>query len=142
MPFISRDGLKKLLQTHCVEIKYQRRHSLQDSKTCRLFCVGCYPYFHTNKFLATIGAQSALGFEYPKGAVPYPPKPPYNPDAKNLVITFSIFDGNYRSISIYRANVIRAFPVDTKENIKNFWDYFNRKIAKMSIQEKTDFKKK
>lgn len=140
MPFISRDGLKKLLQNHCVEIKYQRRHPTLESKTCRLFCVSSYPNFHTNKFLASMGAQSAF-FHYPKGSPPYPPKPPYNPDEKNLVITFSIFDQSYKSVSINRANVIRAFPVDTKENIKKFWEYFNTKITKMSIQERTDFKK-
>lgn len=139
MPFISREGLKKLLYNHCVEIKYQRRHPLVDSATCRLFCVGCYPTFQSSPFLASMGAQNAF-FHYPKGRAPYPPKPPYNPDEKNLVITFSIFDLDYKSISVNRANVIRAFPVDTKENIKKFWDYFNTKIAKMSIQERTDFK--
>jgi hypothetical protein len=88
-----------------------------------------------------MGAQNAF-YRYPKGKAPYPPKPFYNPDDKNLVLTFSIFDQNYRSISINRANVIRAFPVDTKENIKNFWEYFNTKIAKMSIQERIDFKRR
>jgi hypothetical protein len=141
MPFISREGLKKLLYNHCVEIKYQRRHPLVDSATCRLFCVGSYPTFQSSPFLASMGAQNAF-YRYPKGKAPYPPKPFYNPDDKNLVLTFSIFDQNYRSISINRANVIRAFPVDTKENIKNFWEYFNTKIAKMSIQERIDFKRR
>lgn len=141
MPFVSRDGLKQLLFKNCVEIKYQRRHPLRDSNTCRLFCVGCYPLFQNIPFLASIGAQSAF-FHYPKGKSPYPPKPFYNPDDKNLVITFSIFDLDYRSINVNRANVIRKIPIDTKENIKNFWDYFNNRIAKMSLQEKIDFKRK
>lgn len=141
MPFISREGLKKLLLTHCVEIKYQRRHPLVDSATCRLFCVGAYPNFQDNLFLKTSGAKIAF-YREPKGSPPYPPKPQYNPDEKNIVITYSIFDMDYRSITINRANVIRAFPVDNKENIKKFWEYFNTKIVNMSVQEKTDFKKK
>jgi len=142
MAFISKDGLKKLLFTHCVEVKYQRRHPKLKNKTCRLFCVGAYPNFHNNAFLATIGAQSALNYDFPKGSPPYPPKPFYNPDQKNLVVTFSIFDGNYRSISVNRCNVIRAFPVDSKDNINKFWKYFNKHISPMSIQEKIDFKNK
>lgn len=142
MPFVSRENLKRLLLTNVVEVKYQRRHPLKNTNTCRLFCVGAYPSFHTNKFLASMGAQSALGYEYPKGAIPYPPRPPYNPDEKNLVITWSIFDHSYKSITVNRCNVIRAFPVDTKENIKNFWDYFNKHIVNMSVQEKADFKLK
>ena len=141
MPYTSKDKLKQLLLTNCVEIKYQRRHPREDTSTCRLFCVGAYPNFHNNAFLASMGAQNAF-YHYPKGVAPYPPKPFYNPDKKNLVITFSIFDLDYRSINIHRANVIRAFPVDTKENIVSFWEYFHKKIATKSIQERADFKKK
>jgi len=141
MPFVSKDGLKQLLHGHCVEIKYKRRHPTAASATCRLFCVGCYPLFQDNYFLNTLGAKNAF-YNRPKGAPPYHPTPYYNPDNKNLVITYSIFDQDYRSINVQNANLIRAFPVNNKENIKKFWDYFNTKIVKMSIQERTDFKNK
>src|SRR5690606_36458655 len=116
MPFVSRDTLKKLLFKNCVEIKYLRSHPLKESKTRRLFCVGCYPLFHHMPFLASMGAKSAF-FHYPKGRAPFPPVPFYNPDDKNLVITYSIFDMDYRSINVRNANVIRLFPIDNKENI-------------------------
>jgi hypothetical protein len=137
MPFVSRENLKLMLYNHCVEIKYQRRHPLVDSNTCRLFCVGFYPNFDNNPFLNSIGARSAF-YKPSKGSGQLK----YNPDQKNLVITYSIFDQAYRTININRANVIRRFPVDNKENIKKFWEYFNSKIATMSIEERTAFKKK
>jgi len=138
MPFISREGLKKLLYNHCVEIKYQRRHPLVDSNTCRLFCVGFYPNFGNNPFLNSLGARSAFYNPSSGGSKSLN----YNPDDKNLVITYSIFDMGYRTVSINRANVIRAFPVDNKDNIQNFWDYFNKNISTMSLEKRIEFKKK
>ncbi len=138
MPFVSIEGLKKLLYNHCVEIKYQRRHPLVDSKTCRLFCVGFYPNFDNNPFLNSLSARSAF-YNPPSGGSQ---SLKYNPDDKNLVITYSIFDMGYRTVSINRANVIRAFPVDNKDNISKFWDYFNKNISTMSLEKRIDFKKK
>jgi hypothetical protein len=142
MPFISKDGLKTLLFSHVVELKFQRRHKKGDELTRRMFCTGSYPNFHNQKFLATVSAQSALNFRYPKGPIPYHPKPYFNPDQKNLVISFDIFMQDYRCITVNRCNVIRAFPVDSDENIKKFWQYFNKYIIPMSAQQKTDFMKK
>ena len=141
MAFLSRDGLKQMLLNHVIELKYQRKHPTQSSNTRRMFCTGAYPNFQNSQFLASIGAQSALGFRYPKGASPYPPKG-YNPDEKNLVVTYDIFMQDYRNIYVYRCNSIRAFPVDTKNNIENFWEYFNNNIANMSQQDKIEFLKK
>jgi len=142
MPFISRENLKYLLQDHCVELKFNRKHPTSVSKTRRMFCVGAYPNFSNNTFLASLSAQTALGFRLPKGPSPHHPVPFFNPDEKNLVITWDIFMMNYRCINISSCNVIRAFPVDTSDNIKNFWEYFNNNISPMTVSEKMDFHKK
>lgn len=140
--FISRDGLKRLLLDRVVELKFQRRHPTEASATRRMFCIGAYPNFHTNEFLSTIGAQSALRFRYPKGSPPYPPKPPFNPDAKNLVITWDIMMQDYRMITVNRCNVIKAWPVGNEKEREEFWKFFNEVVAPMSVQEKMDFHKK
>lgn len=142
MAFISKDNLKTLLFSHIVELKFQRRHPKGNELTRRMFCVGSYPNFHTNKFLGTVAAQTTLNYSYPKGPPPFHPKPYYNPDEKNLVITFDLFMGDYRCITVNRCNVIRAFPVNNDENIKKFWQYFNKYILPMSSQQKQDFMKK
>lgn len=142
MAFISRDGLKGLLFNRVVELKFQRRHPTQDSKTRRMFCIGAYPNIHTNEFLATIGAQSAFRFRYPKGSPPFPPQPYYNPDRKNLVITWDIMMQNYRCITVNRCNIIKTWPVRNQEEIDAFWGFFNEVVAPMSVQEKIEFHKK
>lgn len=142
MAFVSRDALKRLLLQHVVELKFQRRHPKPDTKTCRMLCTGAYPNFHTNKFLASVAAQAALNYRYPKGTPPYPPVPYFSPDQKNLVITWDVFMQDYRCISIYRCNVIRAFPVDTRKNTDSFWKYFKQYLSTMSAQEKMDFRLK
>lgn len=140
MAFISRDNLKTLLFSHVVELKFQRRHQKGDELTRRMFCVGAYPNFHNNKFLSTMGAQTTLHYHYPKGPPPYHPH--FNPDQKNLVISWDLFLQDYRCITVNRCNVIRGFPVDTDENIQKFWKYFNKYILPMTPEAKLDFMKK
>ena len=142
MAFVSKDGLKSILFSHVAEIKFERRHPLEDSKTRRMFCTGAYPNFHTNKFLQTHAAKFALNYRLPKGTIPYPPIPYYDPNAKNLVISWDLMMQDYRCITAYRCNVIRVFPVDTDEKIKEFWKYFNKYIYGMSSQQKMDFHRK
>lgn len=142
MPFVGREGLKNILFSNVAEIKFTRRHPREDTKTRRMLCCGAYPNFHTNKFLNTLSSQYALNFRLPKGSIPYPPRPYYNPDAKNLVISWDLFMQDYRCINIRNCNVIRVFPVNTDEEIKEFWKYFNKHLFGMSPQQKTDFFKK
>jgi hypothetical protein len=142
MAYISRENLKTLLNNNVVEIKFNRRHPTQTSATRRMFCVGAYPSFHSNPFLASVDAQNFLGYRYPKGVAPYHPRPFFNPDEKNLVITWDIFMMNYRCITVNGCNVIRAYPVDTPNNQTEFWKYFNSTIVPMSVAEKMSFHNK
>lgn len=142
MAFVSRDGLKRLLFQNVVEVKNERKYHRSDTRTRRFFCVGAYPNFHNNPFLNTTAAQTTLRYRFPKGFPPYNPKPYYNPDEKNLVITWDIFMQDYRSIYIYRANLIRVWPINNPSNLKAFWNYFNTHINNMSAQEKLDFFKR
>lgn len=142
MAFIGREGLKALLFSHVVELKFMRRHPRQDTNTRRMLCTGAYPNFHNNKFLNSASSKYALNYRLPKGQIPYPPKPYYNPDAKNLVICWDILMQDYRCINIRNCNVIRVFPVSTDEDIKKFWEYFNKHLYGMSSEQKMDFHKK
>lgn len=49
---------------------------------------------------------------------------------------------DYRSITVNRCNLIRLFPIKTKDEIKEFWDYFSKHIIPMTVQEKINFSKK
>lgn len=142
MAFVSVSGLKQLLFRNCIELKFERRCPKGNLTTRRMFCVGAYPNFHNNPFLASAAAQTTLRYRYPKGFPPYPPQPFYNTDAKNIVITWDIFMQDYRAISMDQCNVIRGFPIDTDEKINDFWEYFIENLQNMTPQAKEIFMKK
>ena len=58
----------------------------------------------------------------------------YNPDAKNIVITWDIFMQNFRCVSLESCELISLIPADDE-----FWLYFAEKIARMSAGEKQTF---
>jgi hypothetical protein len=142
MGFISKDALKQVLFQHVVEIKFLRKHPNKTSSYRRMFCVGAFPNFQNNAFLLAEDTMARFNFTLPKGSSPYPPVPYFNPDHKNLVITWDIFMQNYRCINVRNCNLVSSFRVESKEDIANFWKYFDDKITGMGTQDIMDFHRK
>ena len=60
--------------------------------------------------------------------------PKFDPNQKNLIITWDIFMQNYRCINMQACDLIQAIPANTQ-----FWQYFNEKLAKLSTAQKMEF---
>jgi len=64
-------------------------------------------------------------------------RPRYNPDIKNLVITWDIFMQDYRNINMNACDVLTIVPV------QDFWKFFNeRRLGVMSAADKMNFMNK
>lgn len=128
---ISYNGIKKLLETHVVELTFIRRNKKQGwPNNRRMLC--------TNSFSILGGLQEriALNFKMPTEF------PPYDPKENDLFITWDLFMQDFRSIPLESINVVNAIPVRNEKEIKNFWIYFDKAIKPMTSDEKVKFLKK
>jgi len=128
----SHGSLTKLLSENVVELVFIRRsgNGLR-KKTRRMLCT------NNALLLNSIPGKIALGFKPPKGV-----GLPYDPKAKNLVVTYDLMWQSYRQISLENVNVVSAIPLKTNEEIDNFWEFFSRKLVDMSGSEKEAFMRK
>jgi hypothetical protein len=60
--------------------------------------------------------------------------PKFDPTQKNLVITWDIIMQDYRCINANACDLIQVIPAN-----KEFWKFFNEKLAGMSAPEKINF---
>ena len=60
--------------------------------------------------------------------------PKFNPNTKNLVITWDIFMQNYRCINMAACDLLQIIPAN-----KEFWTFFNQKLAGMNVAQKINF---
>ena len=84
----------------------------------------------TNSFslLNSADGRVALNFKPPTNY------PKYNPQAKNLVVTWDIIMQGFRTISVETCDLISVIPANDE-----FWTYFNEKLAPLSQAEKINF---
>jgi hypothetical protein len=61
-------------------------------------------------------------------------QPRYNPNLKNLLITWDIFMQDYRCINMIACDMINVIPAN-----KTFWKYFNEKLSLMQTADKVRF---
>ena len=66
--------------------------------------------------------------------VPPMKAPKYNPDNKNLVITWDVFMQAYRTISVETCQIITMIPDNER-----FWQYFTENLADMPQDQKIAF---
>jgi hypothetical protein len=59
--------------------------------------------------------------------------PHFNPDQKNLFITWDIFMQDYRCVSMEACQLLNTIP------IADFWKFFNEKLAIMDAKQKITF---
>lgn len=113
--------LKNLLQTNVVEIKFNRRRLKPGAGlTRRMLC--------TNSLALLSSPEGRLALNYRRAVN----LPRFNPDAKDLIITWDIFMQDYRCINMTACDIIQIIPAN-----KTFWKYFNERLAGLSAPQKT-----
>ena len=120
---VSLGNLASVLQENVAEVKFTRRRVKAGSPaTRRMLC--------TNSFslLNSADGRVALNFKPPTNY------PKYNPQAKNLVVTWDIIMQGFRTISVETCDLISVIPANDE-----FWTYFNEKLAPLSQSEKINF---
>jgi len=119
---VSRATLKNLLLSNVVEIKFMRKRPRPGAPlTRRMLC--------TNSLALLNSPEGRIALNYRRAI--YNPK--YNPEAKNLIITWDVLMQDYRCINMIACDMINLIPV------KQFWPFFNNKLALMSAQQKLRF---
>lgn len=117
-------GLKKLCSQNVVELKFVRRNKLRYSATRRMLCT------LDGKLLNSEQGKKILNFRPARYA------PLYNAASKGLLTVWDIIMQDYRNVPVEAVEVITAVPT---KNQKDFWEYFNKVIGKMSARQKAAF---
>jgi hypothetical protein len=122
---LSASGLRQLLESNVVELKFQRRNPSpgRSSSRRRLWSL------NLNILNSEIG-QKIFNFKPPTG------RSPYSFQANNLVPVFDMFMLDWRAIPAESVNIIQVIP---SEPPLKFWEYFDEVLSKMSAQQKAQF---
>lgn len=112
-------SLKPILQNAVCEVKFfRRRPKIGKPPTRRMLCTNC------PGILNTIDGRVTLNYK-PAGS-----QIKFNPDQKNLIITWDVFMQDYRCINVSNCELIASIPQDS------WWEYFKNNIVKLSTQQK------
>lgn len=112
--------LKSLLLNNVVEIKFNRRRLKPGSPlTRRMLC--------TNSLTLLNSPEGRLALNY-KRAI-HTPK--FDPNSKDLIITWDILMQDYRCINMIACDLIQVIPAN-----KTFWKFFNERLAVLSASQK------
>jgi len=115
--------LKSLLLNNVAEIKFLRKRLKPGAAASRrMLC--------TNSLALLNSTEGRLALNY-KRAIQMPK---FDPNAKNLVITWDIFMQDYRCINMAACDLIQVIPAN-----KEFWKFFNEKLAGMNAAQKINF---
>ncbi len=117
-------GLQKLCNQNVVELRFTRRNKARLPRKRRMLCT------LDSKLLNSDLGKQILNFRPPRYA------PPYNAASKGLLTVWDIIMQDYRNIPADSVDVVTAIPT---KNQKDFWEYFNKVIAKMSAAQKAAF---
>tara|TARA_Y100000310_G_C20551446_1_gene748299 strand:+ start:34 stop:411 length:378 start_codon:yes stop_codon:yes gene_type:complete len=120
---VSLAALKSVLQQNVAEVKFVRRKPKPgDPPERRMLCTNSGHLLNSQK------GRTALRYSSPKSG------PDYNPNMKNLIITWDIFMQDYRTINVDKCQLISIIPADD-----TFWEYFTEKLTAMTPQQKIAF---
>jgi hypothetical protein len=117
-------GLKLVCLQNVVELRFSRRNKLRYGPTRRMLCT------LDGKLLNSTEGKKILNFRPPRYA------PPYDAEAKGLLTVWDIIMQDWRNIPVAAVDVVMAVPT---KNQKDFWEYFNKVIGKMSASQKSAF---
>jgi hypothetical protein len=124
---VSYSSLKKICKQNVVELKFIRRNKLRLPLTRRMLCT------LDEKLLNSDLGKQILNFKPPRYS------PPYSAESKGLLTVWDILMQDWRSIPVDACEVVMAIPTKIQ---KDFWDYFDKTIRKMSGNKKATFMNK
>ena len=128
---LSYNGLKKLLDSHVVELFFVRRNAKAGwPMTRRMLCTNSF------KILGSLGGRMALNFRVPTQL------PAYDPKEEDLFVTWDFFMQDFRSIPLESVGIVMAIPVKTQKQIEDFWEWFDLTLRPMSSDSKKAVMKK
>ena len=122
---LSLGGLKTLLESNVVEIKFLRRMKIIGRPA-------------TRRMLATLDrgvldsklGREILNFKPPTQA------PAYEPTSRGLLPVWDIFFQDWRMVPVSNCEVVSVVPSKPPEK---FWEYFNKTIGNMTADQKAAF---
>lgn len=100
----------------------RRRPRIGVPPTRRMLC--------TNNLALLMSPEGRIALNYRRAIN----MPKFDPNAKNLLITWDIFMQDYRCINMAACDLIQAIPAN-----KSFWNFFNKRLALMDAQQKMRF---
>lgn len=123
---LSIGGLKQLCQTNIVELKFVRRTRVAPP---------------TRRMLATLDPM-ILDSELGRKILNFKPPvktPPYNAASRGLLTVWDLLFQDWRNIPVDACEVVSTVPSRPPEK---FWEYFDKVIRKMTVQQKAAFMSK
>ena len=115
--------LKTLLESNVLEIKFARRNPKPGvAPTRRMICT------NSPLILNSPEGRRLLGFEQTTSGLPF------NPSAKNLVVTWDLFKKSYRMVNADSCELVSTIPANDE-----FWLYYNEKLGSMTTGEIENF---
>ena len=120
---VSLPTLKNLLLSNVAEIKFFRRRPKAGAPpTRRMLC--------TNSLALLNSVEGRLALNYRRAIN----MPRFDPTQKDLIITWDIIMQDYRCVNASACDLIQVIPAN-----KEFWKFFNEKLAGMPTTEKINF---
>jgi hypothetical protein len=115
--------IKSLLLSNVVEIKfYRRRLKLGAAPTRRMLCTNSLSLLNSTEGRLALNYRRAINM------------PKFDPNAKDLIITWDIIMQDYRCINMTACDLIQVIPAN-----QLFWKFFNEKLAGLSAPQKISF---
>lgn len=120
---VQRENLDSLLLTNVCEVRFVRRRPVAGkSLTRRMWCTKSYDLLNSTNGRVTLNYR--------------PPTHPkqINEAQNNALVVWDILMQDYRIISLDQCNLIQQIPANDK-----FWDFFNKNLYPMSVEQKLNF---
>jgi hypothetical protein len=121
---LSQSSLVQLLNSNAVELVFNRRRPLPGDYRRRMLATN-----DTNLLNSTPG-RVALNFHGAPGRLKF------SPEQKGLVMTWDIFIQDFRLVPVESVDVVSVIPTTPPDQ---FWNYFNKVLAKMPENQKVQF---
>jgi len=119
---VSLATLKNLLLNNVVEIKFSRRRPKPGyPPSRRMLCTNSLPLLYSPEGRIALNYRRAINV------------PKFNPNAKDLLITWDVLMQDYRCVNMAACNMLNLIPV------AQFWNFFNNKLSLMSAGDKVRF---
>ena len=120
MKRVTYSGLLLTLMNNVCEISFLRRHPITDRPDFRrMICTNSY------SLLNSFNGKMVLAYRPPRQL------PNFNPQQKNLIITWDILMIDYRCINMDECYLIKSYPAND-----TFWKHLNENIYTMSTLDK------